>query len=105
MVKTKDVETEATFVNVVPPDGRRENVAVWLLDVVGQFDTTSSTHVYVPRKVTKSLYWTVETDGAPIVNPRVAALTAAGAIRTAARTAIWAVATNRTRLRPRIPFT
>ena len=62
LVKTRDVETEATVVNVEPPAGRRENVAVWLLEVVGQFETTSLTHVYVPRSVTRSLYWTVETD-------------------------------------------
>src|SRR6185312_1244040 len=77
-------------------------IAVWLLEVVGQFETRSLTHVYVPRKVTRSLYWTVETDGAPRVKLRVAAAAAAGPISAAASTAIWAVARNRTRLRPRI---
>src|SRR6185503_4567995 len=88
-----------------PPTGRREKVAVLLPEVTGQSEVASFTHVYVPRNVTKSLYWTVETEGVSSVNPRVAAATPAGPSSAAASAASWAAATNRTRLRRRIPFT
>ena len=54
-VNANELITVPTFVNVEPPLGRIENVAVWLWRVVGQFDTASFTHVYVPRNVIMSL--------------------------------------------------
>jgi hypothetical protein len=54
-VNTNVLATVPTFVNLVPPLGRSENVAVWVWEVVGQSDAESLTHEYVPRKVTMSL--------------------------------------------------
>jgi len=57
LVKTKVVLTVAAVVNVDPPDGRMEKVAtrVWLEVVQSLGSLPPLMHVYVPRKVTKSL--------------------------------------------------
>ncbi len=104
-MNTNELVTVPTVVKVEPPLGRSENVATWLWAVVGQFDVASFTHVYVPRNVTMSLYWTVETDGAWRAKPKVAAATPAGPASAAASAATCAATASFESLRPRIkPF-
>src|SRR6185503_18153838 len=48
LVKLKFEDTVPTSWNVLPPDGRSENVATELWRAVGQTDVASLTHVYEP---------------------------------------------------------
>jgi hypothetical protein len=101
-VKRNVVDTVPTLKNVVVPLGRMEKFATWVWDVVGQFETASFTHVYVPRSETMSLYATVETDGFWSVKSNVEAETDTAPQSAAARAATCAATANLMRLRPRL---